>query len=247
MSGKRELDEYLENLWYMKEGGEDSLDDLRDAVGGEFSPDMVDELLDKGLVELPGEDNKIILTEKGEQYARKIVRAHRLAERLLYDVLGRNIEDAACEFEHTVTSELIDSICIMLGHPRECPHGHSIPEGECCRRSAKTIRSSVMNLTDMEVSQCARIAYINSGSDHDLHRLNGLQIRPGSEIKLHQKYPCYVVECENASIALDGKIAGNICVWAEPASSKSAEKEEIVPVRKKGGSFGRGFMSRFRK
>ncbi len=242
---KREIDEYLENLWYMKENEKDSLDDLKEALGGEFNADIVDELLVENLIEPIKEDNKITFTENGEQYARKIVRAHRLAERLLYDAMGRNIEDGACEFEHTVTPELVDSICIMLGHPKECPHGLPIPESECCRSSAKTIESSVQHLTDLEVGECARIAYINCSSDHNLHKLNSLQIRPGVEIRLHQKYPSYVVECENASIALDKEIADNICVWAEECQFKPDDNKNDRTENKRSRFFARGF--KFRK
>jgi len=239
MENKREKDEYLENLWYMKESGKNTLDDLRDAMDGQFDAETVEELLLDGLVKIPEGDNKIILTETGQQQGRKIVRAHRLAERLLYDAFGRHIEDGACEFEHTVTPELVDSICIMLGHPRECPHGLPIPEGDCCRRSAKTIESSVLHLTDLAVGQCARIAYINSSSDRNLHRLNGLQIRPGTMIKLHQKYPTYVVECENTSIALDEAIAHNICVWNKKCRFQPDDSYVIEAADKKNRFFGK--------
>ena len=62
-------------------------------------------------------------------------RAHRLAEKLIHHVSGGDFEKGAAEFEHVADPKLIDSLCTMLGHPRECPHGQPIPEGECCRRS----------------------------------------------------------------------------------------------------------------
>jgi len=66
---------------------------------------------------------------------RQLIRARRLAERLIHDVLGGEFEEGACEFEHMGSTKLIDSICTLLGHPKECPHGLPIPEGECCQRS----------------------------------------------------------------------------------------------------------------
>jgi DtxR family Mn-dependent transcriptional regulator len=39
---------------------------------------------------------------------------------------------AACRMEHIIDPEVTDSICSFLGHPRRCPHGKSIPTGDCC-------------------------------------------------------------------------------------------------------------------
>ena len=114
MTGKRDRDEHLEHLWYMKESKEDSLDELKKVMGENFKEDIFRELLDEDFVKLIGEDNKVFLTEKGGNYARQIIRAHRIAERLLADVLQGEYEKGACEFEHTINPELIDSICTLL-------------------------------------------------------------------------------------------------------------------------------------
>jgi DtxR family Mn-dependent transcriptional regulator len=211
-----EVDEYLEALWHMKEDARVYVEELKTEVGERFNPDTLSALRVDGLAEVY-EENRIRLTPTGRERAVRIIRAHRLAERLMFDVMGvsRDIEDGACEFEHTVTPQLVDSICVMLGHPRECPHGLPIPPGECCRNAATTIETSVIHLTNLEVGRSARIAYINCDRDQDLHRLNGLQIRPGVTIKLHQTYPSYVIECEGSNIAIDDVIAKNICVWRE--------------------------------
>jgi len=134
---KRERDEHLEQLWYMKEKGEDSIDVLKNIMSDGFDADIIDELSSGDLVELSADGSKIKFTKKGEDYGRRIVRAHRLAERLLYDVLGGDFESGACEFEHIITPELVDSICILLGHPKTCPHGSPIPQGQCCTESRR--------------------------------------------------------------------------------------------------------------
>jgi len=241
MNKKREKDEYLEKLWYMKEQGKDSMDALKSGLRENFNVDIVNELSYEDLVELIEENNKIILTKKGEEYAKRIIRAHRLAERLLYDVLGSELESGACEFEHTVTPELVDSICILLGHPRECPHGMPIPEGECCRNSAQTAQSSIIPLTKLEVTQSARIAYVSCKDDLQLHKLDGLQIRPGVFVKLHQRYPCYVIECEDANIALDEEIVSNIYVWKVSPHFKPTKRDAIGRPMENSGGWGKGF------
>jgi len=251
MSKVREKDEHLERLWYMKEEGKCLIDDLKNAMGEDFNSDVICELSLDGLVKLTDRDSKIVLTKKGKDDARSLIRAHRLAERLLHDVIGGEFESGACEFEHTVTPELVDSICILLGHPRECPHGLPIPEGECCRRSAKTAQSSVIPLTELEIGQSGRVAYVNCRDDQQLHKIDGFHIRPGAVVKLHQTYPSYVMECEGASIALDKEIASNICVWREPQhyreDGESISSAGMEPGRKIGRDWGRCFGFRRRR
>ena len=217
-------EEYLEILWRMRSEKKDSVDVLKDAIGENFYTEIIDELLSEYLVELTEDNNKIILTKEGVDYARRIIRAHRIAERLIYDVLDGEFESGACEFEHIITPELVDSICILLGHPRECPHGMPIPEGECCKLSAKTAECSVTPLTELKVGQSARVAYVNFQNDQLLHKIDGLQIRPRAFVKLHQIYPSYVIECEGANIALDKEIVSNIFVWNKPHNILNRQK-----------------------
>ncbi len=214
-NNKREKDEHVERLYYMKEDGTDTVDALQIAMNGNYDAAVVNDLVSDGMVELSGDETKIILTSEGDSYATQVVRAHRLAERLLYDVLGGDFEPGACEFEHVVTPELVDSICILLGHPTLCPHGMPIPQGKCCKESTRTARSSVVPLTELKVGQSAKVAYINCKSDQQLHKIDGLHIRPGAIVTLHQRYPGFVVECEESNIAMDENIVANICVWRD--------------------------------
>jgi DtxR family Mn-dependent transcriptional regulator len=213
MNKKRERDEHIEHLYYMKEDGTNSIVALKNAMNEHYDADIINELSSEDMIRLSEGDNIIALTEKGTGYAQRLIRAHRLAERLLYDVLGCDFESGACEFEHTVTPELVDSICILLGHPKACPHGSPIPQGQCCRRSAKTAHSSIIPLPELEVGRSAHIAYVNYKSGKQLHEIDGLRLKPGVVLTLCQKHPDFIVECEGSSIAMDGQIASSICVW----------------------------------
>src|SRR3954462_8019614 len=75
-------------------------------------------------------------TERGRQRASEIIRRHRLAERLFTETLHieseAEIEQQACKFEHILSAQATERICTFLEHPRTCPHGSPIPEGECC-------------------------------------------------------------------------------------------------------------------
>lgn len=239
MNKKRDKDEYLEQLWSMKEKNNDAIEEMKKGLHVEFNAETLQELIDDNMVDTDDDKHTITLTEKGEKEARQIIRAHRLAERLISDVLGEEFEAGAGEFEHTINPELVDGICTLLGHPQECPHGKPIPEGECCMRCARTAQASVIPLTDLEVGQSARIAYVQCKNDQQMHRMDGLQIRPGTTAKLHQKYPTIVIECEGASIALDHEVASNIRVWVKDVRVEPGEKAA-------GGLLG-GFRLRHRK
>lgn len=215
MNKKRDKDEYLEQLWSMKERNIDSIDELKSNVHVEFNEQILNELIREKIVETGIDSNTVKLTEYGEKEARQIIRAHRLAERLISDVLEDEYETCAGEFEHTINPELVEGICTLLGHPRECPHGRPIPEGECCKRSTHTAKAPIVPLTELEIGQRAEIAYVQCTKDQQMHRVDVLQIRPGVVVKLHQKYPTFVIECENMSIALDKDVAENIKVWSK--------------------------------
>ena len=86
------------------------------------------------------------LTPRGMKRAGDIIRRHRLAERLFTDSLAMDseteIEQQACKFEHILSPEATDKICIFLNHPRTCPHGSPIPPGPCCGRQAQSSHTS---------------------------------------------------------------------------------------------------------
>lgn len=235
MERRMVIDEYLETLWRMQENQDLSLEKMKSELADDFSLDVIDVLIADGLATLSENKKEIRLTDRGISKATRIIRAHRLAERLLYDAMGmsKDFEKGACEFEHILTDELVNSICTMLGHPKECPHGLPIPSGECCNKAIKSIESSIVKLSDMKIGDKGRIAYISCGEDQEMHRLNSLQIRPGATIKLHQNYPTYVIECEGARIAIDDDIAQNVSVWKTHHKKTQAEDKDILETPKR--------------
>jgi DtxR family Mn-dependent transcriptional regulator len=131
-------EEYLEALWCLRESG-DTLCRIKDIaqlldVQPPSAVEMLKKLEKNGFVTYRRQKG-IVLTEKGETKARHIVRAHRLMEVLLNKVIHidrRDIEEIACSCEHAISKEVAAKLCTFLDHPRECPHGNSIPKGECC-------------------------------------------------------------------------------------------------------------------
>lgn len=211
---KKELDEYVEALWYLSEQGEPCVEKLKSYVQEAFNESVLNELKLQGFISL-GQDGKIILTRKGYDQSRQIVRCHRLAERLLTDVLGmhpRETERGACEFEHVIAPEIADSICTLLGHPRECPHGLKIPEGACCRGERETLGSAIVSLDKVKVGDRVKVSYINTLSNSRMHKLSHFGILPGAEIGVHQRYPSFVVQCGNTQVAMEEEVAKDVFV-----------------------------------
>jgi DtxR family Mn-dependent transcriptional regulator len=82
-----------------------------------------------GLVNVEG-DRHLALTDEGRSKATHVLRKHRLAERLLADVIGLDwayVHDEACRWEHVMSEQVERRVLEMLGHPTESPYGNPIP------------------------------------------------------------------------------------------------------------------------
>lgn len=82
-----------------------------------------------GLV-VVSEDRRLELTDDGRQKAVDVMRKHRLAERLLSDVIGLDwayVHDEACRWEHVMSEQVERRLVELLGHPTESPYGNPIP------------------------------------------------------------------------------------------------------------------------
>ena len=94
------------------------------SVGG-----MIRRMVREGLLEnTPQKD--VVLTNSGRKSAESIVRRHRLAERLVVDLLGLDLHLAHIEahrLEHAISPILEEKIVAALNNPETCPFGHPIP------------------------------------------------------------------------------------------------------------------------
>lgn len=82
-----------------------------------------------GLV-IVSEDRTLELTEAGRRKAVDVMRKHRLAERLLSDVIGLDwafVHEEACRWEHVMSEQVERRLVELLGHPTESPYGNPIP------------------------------------------------------------------------------------------------------------------------
>jgi DtxR family Mn-dependent transcriptional regulator len=82
-----------------------------------------------GLVTVEG-DRHLELTEEGMRLATRVMRKHRLAERLLTDVIGLDwelVHAEACRWEHVISESVERRLLELLDNPTESPYGNPIP------------------------------------------------------------------------------------------------------------------------
>jgi DtxR family transcriptional regulator, Mn-dependent transcriptional regulator len=164
-----------------------------------------------GLVRM--DRDRVTLTEAGTLRARGVVRRHRLTERLFRDLLDLSegaAESQACEFEHILSPEATDSVCTLLGHPPTCPHGKSIPPGPCCSAAHRSVQSLVTGLAHFPIGETGRIVFIAPRFHERMDKLAALGVVPGSEVRLHQRAPAYVLDIGETTVAIDPEIASEI-------------------------------------
>lgn len=207
-------EEILELIWTIEEeGGKVEKDPLIKKIHLPTAEEKLNALVDEDYVTIT--DNKVKLTKKGRADAQLVIRRHRLAERLLNDVLDVKedaMDSSACKFEHILDVEVTASVCTLLGHPVTCPHGKAIPPGECCEKANKEIRPVVMPLSDLKSGDTAKISYIVTKYHGRFDRLSSMGLLPGVLIRLHQRQPTYVIQMGETQIALDSAIARDIYV-----------------------------------
>lgn len=206
-------EEILETLWVHSQEEKNKLID----VGIAKAEPEIDELVKSGYIKLLNE--KIALTEKGSSEGQKVLRRHRLAERLFTDVLDikkKFVHPLSCQFEHLLHEGIEDNICTLLGHPKSCPHGKPIPQGECCRKSKQNINKVASSLANLKVHQKGKVAYVQTQNREKLQKIMAMGILPGISIVLLQSFPSYVLQIRQSQFAIDKELAE--CIFVRPSS-----------------------------
>lgn len=196
--------EILEALWQHEEEGRPL------ALAPEGSG-VVSSLTAAGWVD----GSSLRLTPEGRDRARRAIRRHRLAERLLSDVLGSGDaagHEDACRLEHSLMEGLAEKVCTFLGHPKVCPHGHPIPEGACCAEARTETAAAVGPLTLLGIGEEGRVAYLATAAEEDLQKFLSMGVHPGDRLTLVRKSPTVVFRCGHSQFAVDRELAAQVYV-----------------------------------
>lgn len=247
----REFEEILEAIWMCEEQNKNRIDEVRETCHVPIEENVLEDMQEEELIAFDGTD--IYMTGKGKEIAKGLMRRKRLGEVLLehvLDIKGDRADKIVCELEHGVISEVEESICILLGHPTECPHGHKIPPGKCCIEGKNNIDRRVDSITNLKIGEKIKIAYIKPESHDKLHKLLNLGLKPGVMIEIHQKRPTFIIRYDNSEIAMDTDVAKTIYGWGTECEPAWKEPRQFQPAGGKaiesGRGYGRGWGARFR-
>jgi len=153
------------------------------------------------------------LTEEGRKLALEVLRRHRLAERLLIDILRLDwsqVHDTACKLEHAIPKDIIKPLEKALKHPKTCPHGNPIPTA-----CGGIIEEKSEPLVDLNPKEKAVIVKITEERSDVLQHLAKLGLTPGTSIEIEHKTPFggpITIKVGDVSHTLDHKIASIINV-----------------------------------
>ena len=128
----------------------------------------------------------VVLSAEGERRAMQVIRRHRIVERFLADLLGYTWAEAdalAPSFEHQLPQEVEDRLFVVLDRPASCPHGFPIP-GE-----GGDSLPSLPVLYDLAPGERAVVALPGSTGRDLAEFLDGLGVRPGTEVLVVDKQP----------------------------------------------------------
>jgi DtxR family Mn-dependent transcriptional regulator len=128
---------------------------------------MLDRLREDGYVARDG--RRLSLTESGQALAEKVVRKHRLAERLLVDVIGlewHKVHTEAGRWEHVISDDVEARLVVLLGDPATCPHGNPIPGSH-----SQAPSGPVRPLGEVEAGELVRLFRISEEVEANLGSL----------------------------------------------------------------------------
>lgn len=212
MKVSAKAEEILEALWIVTEEQGGAAADFA-ALGIEADDPALAELLALAYVESSG--GRVSLRHEGRDEARLTVRRHRLAERLMMDILdiqGPSGNDRACEFEHLLHHGVDTKICTLLNHPTTCPHGKPIPPGSCCEQARATGEVGVVALTELKPGDPGEIAYLAASDVRKMQKLMSMGVLPGTSVTLMRTYPSYIFKVGQSEFAVDEELAREIFV-----------------------------------
>lgn len=218
------VEEYLEAIHSLNSEGKPVIGARLAECLGVSAPTvtgMLSRLVRDGLVQV-SERKEIVLTDSGEEVARRTVRRHRLSERLLTDILGldwHKAHEEACRFEHAISPEVEEKIVSALGGPTTCPHGNPIPG------SGGQVVEGAITLDRVKDGDAVVVERISEDAERDTRLLEYLQrngIKPGANLVVIEVAPyngTVTVRGGQALVVLGLATAGKIWVTRSPSDA----------------------------
>src|SRR3954464_12480352 len=209
MADRHSIDEYLETIYFLAfpigeyrplSGGSPTLASrVAEMLGVSRASagEMLKRLETEGLIER-GEHQEALLTASGRKRAERVVRKHRIIERLLTDFMGYTAAEAhvhADALGDTFTEDMVERIDERLGHPERCPHGWPVdPDFE------QEEKKQLAPLAELEPGARATIVRLAEHDGDLLHWFYDEGLVPGREIEVR--------EAQRAAGQIAGRLTG---------------------------------------
>jgi DtxR family Mn-dependent transcriptional regulator len=213
------IEDALKHVHAQEERGQQAtVESLGGAVGISSSRAAVlaRELHERGLAETR---EGLRLTPAGEEWARRIVRAHRLWERYLADEVrvGREaVHRLADREEHRLTLADIEELAARLGYPERDPHGDPIPTA-----TGELKVLAAVPLTVAPLDQTLRIVHVEDEPESVYARLAALELDIDRILVVTESVPARLtVELEGTRLELSPVDAANVFVVPDPAGRR---------------------------
>jgi DtxR family Mn-dependent transcriptional regulator len=131
-------------------------------------------------------DGRIELSAKGEEIAQHLVLRHRLAEKLLTDVIGlpwSRAHEEAEKLEHGISQEVAELLLKRFGRESRCPHGVPLVGGMAKLRK----KFGALKLSEAKIGGEYEVLRVYEKDPKFLEFLVGLQLQPGVRVKVHRR------------------------------------------------------------
>jgi DtxR family Mn-dependent transcriptional regulator len=198
MAHRHSIDDYLETIWFLAfpigeyrpvtTGTPTLASRVAEMLGVSRASagEMLKRLEAEGLVER-GERKEAILTHRGRARAEKVVRRHRIVERLLTDFMGYTAAEAhvyADELGESFSDDMIERIDEKLGHPQRCPHGWPVDTDFEQRENPE-----LAPLSTLEPGDRATIVRLAEHDGELLHWFYDHGLVPGADLEVRDAQP----------------------------------------------------------
>lgn len=224
MSGSTE--EYLKAIYSINEEGRPAkTTELARRLG--VSPPSVSQMLkrlaESRLIEY-SPYRGVVLTGRGTAVAQRVVRKHRLLERLLHDFLGlrkEKVHEEACRLEHGLSDEAAAALCRALKRPKICPDDKPIPPcvlevKSCdeCPEACGVEPQLITQLSNLKPGEMGFVAFVRGGR-RSRQRLLDMGLTKGAMVRVVNAAPFngpLEVKVRGSTLALGRGLASKVYV-----------------------------------
>jgi Mn-dependent DtxR family transcriptional regulator len=224
MAQGHSVDEYLETIYFLAfpigeyrplSGGSPTLASrVAEMLGVSRASagEMLKRLEGEGLIER-GEHKEALLTATGRERAERVVRKHRIIERMLTDFMGYTAAEAhvhADELGDTFSDDMVERVAERLGHPERCPHGWPVDT-----EFEQTENKELAPLSDLRPGDRATIVRLAEHDGDLLQWFYDQGLEPGRELEVSDLQPAagqMTVRLNGGERAIGDKAAAGLFV-----------------------------------